>query len=87
MGDFNADCSYFDEEQEREYIWLIGNNEDTTTKSTNCAYDRIAIKNRTMEHYSGSGVFRFDLEYGLNQSQTEEVSDHYPVFATFLTEE
>ena len=86
MGDFNADCSYFDEEQERKYIWLIENNEDTTTKSTNCTYDRIAIKNQTMDEYAGSGVFRFDEKYGLNQSQTEEISDHYPVFATFLTD-
>ncbi len=28
-------------------------------------------------------MFRFDLEYGLNVSETTAVSDHYPVYAEF----
>jgi hypothetical protein len=28
-------------------------------------------------------VFRFDLEYELNVSETTAVSDHYPVYAEF----
>ncbi|MBN1169638.1 endonuclease/exonuclease/phosphatase family protein [Candidatus Micrarchaeota archaeon] len=85
MGDFNADCSYFDEMQDRPYQWLIGNDEDTTTKSTNCTYDRIVITKETDEYNGVSGVFRFDLEYGLDQKQAEAVSDHYPVYAGFFT--
>lgn len=47
MGDFNADCRYFpDAAKERsmlitdEYLWWIGDDEDTTVTNTNCAYDR-----------------------------------------------
>ncbi len=28
-------------------------------------------------------MFRFDVEYGLNVSETTAVSDHYPVYAEF----
>jgi len=31
-----------------------------------------------------SGVFRFDLEYGLDEDMTINVSDHYPVFVDFM---
>ena len=47
MGDFNADCSYVGKKASKElvlrdpmYTWLIGDDLDTTTKSTDCAYDR-----------------------------------------------
>ena len=48
MGDLNADCSYANQ-AEREalslrtdsrFTWLIGDDCDTTTSSTDCAYDR-----------------------------------------------
>lgn len=34
-----------------------------------------------------SGVLRYDLEYGLSEEITIDVSDHYPVFATFSINE
>ncbi len=84
MGDLNADCSYFDEGNSslKKYDWLIGDNLDTTVKSTNCTYDRIiSTGNFTVIE---SGVFRFDDEYEINQSLAEGVSDHYPVYAIIL---
>ncbi len=93
MGDFNADCSYFDEDdassplRSGEYSWLIGNDLDTTTKSTDCTYDRIVVLGDYQKYYTGdAGVIRFDELYDLDQDLTEDVSDHYPVYAKFYTE-
>ncbi len=91
LGDMNADCSYLrpvDNISLRDtaFTWLIPDGTDTTTKSTNCTYDRIIITEPTREDFTGKwGVFRFDQEYGLNQTQTEAVSDHYPAYAVFST--
>lgn len=91
LGDMNADCDYLKEDdnislRNEEFIWLIGEGADTTVKATDCAYDRIIITNQTIGEYSGfSGIFLFDDEFGLNQSMAEAVSDHYPVWATFIT--
>jgi endonuclease/exonuclease/phosphatase family metal-dependent hydrolase len=48
MGDLNADCSSFQENgqsplRSADYYWIINNSVDTTTKSTDCTYDRIII--------------------------------------------
>jgi endonuclease/exonuclease/phosphatase family metal-dependent hydrolase len=89
LGDLNADCNYYDEERIQTdipvgYILLIENDEDTTTKSTDCTYDRIIVSPGAQSDLGlDNGVFRFDLEYGLGQEQTEAVSDHYPVYAEF----
>ena len=90
MGDFNADGSYFNESgpsalKSDEYIWLIGNDVVTTTKTQN-TYDRIVIT-KSLEPYftNNSGVFNYTAEYGLNQTQTTAVSDHYPIYAEFWT--
>ena len=89
MGDLNADCSYFDEDSNStmsgsDYFWCINNSVDTTTKTTNCTYDRIIITNPAISDFSGnSGVFRFDIEYGLTVNETIAASDHYPVYAEF----
>ncbi|MBN1433058.1 MAG: lamin tail domain-containing protein [Methanomicrobiaceae archaeon] len=91
MGDFNADCTYFNEEgpsplRSGEYNWLIGNELDTTTKSTICTYDRIVVAGDYQKYYSGeSGAIHFDEIYGTDQEMTEDVSDHYPVYAKFYT--
>jgi deoxyribonuclease-1-like protein len=50
MGDLNADCTYFKENNQSplrssDYYWVINNSVDTTTKSTDCTYDRIIITN------------------------------------------
>ena len=89
MGDLNADGSYFNEDSvstmnSSDYYWCINNSLDTTTKSTNYTYDRIIITNQTVPDFCGeSGVFRYDLEYGLTVNETIAVSDHYPVYAEF----
>ncbi len=89
MGDLNADCSYFNENSQSplktsDYYWVINNSVDTTTKSTDCTYDRIIITTPAKTDFTGdSGVFRFDTAYNLNYNSTIAVSDHYPVYATF----
>jgi deoxyribonuclease-1-like protein len=89
MGDLNADCTYFKENIQSplrncDYYWIINNSVDTTTKSTDCTYDRIIITNPVITDYTGnSGVFRFDAEYNLNYNSTIAISDHYPVYASF----
>jgi hypothetical protein len=67
-----------------EYYWCINNSVDTTTKSTDCTYDRIIITSPAVPDFTGNAdVFRFDTEYALNVSETTDVSDHYPVYAEF----
>ncbi len=89
MGDLNADCGSFDEDgssqlKSSDYLWVINNSIDTTTKATNCTYDRIIITTPMKTDYTGnSGVFRFDSAYNLNNDSTIAVSDHYPVYAEF----
>lgn len=89
MGDLNADCSYFKEDSQSplksmNYFWVINNSVDTTTKSTDCTYDRIIITTSTKEDFTGdSGVFRFDTAYNLMPEKAAAVSDHYPVYTTF----
>jgi deoxyribonuclease-1-like protein len=89
MGDLNADCNYFNENSQSplrssDYYWVINNSVDTTTKSTDCTYDRVISTSPAQMDYTGdSGVFRFDTAYNLNYDSTIAVSDHYPVFASF----
>jgi len=88
MGDFNADGSYFNEKGDSalksdDYIWLIGNEVVTTTKTQN-TYDRIVITKSLAPYFTNnSGVFNYSAEYGLNETETYAVSDHYPVYADF----
>ena len=93
LGDFNADGSYFDEDsmdnplKAPEYIWVVGNDWDTMTK-TDWTYDRMVMTDYTYsrEYISDSvQVYYYDTIYGLNQTLTEFVSDHYPIYAEFST--
>lgn len=93
LGDFNADGSYFNEDsssnplRDSEYIWVTGNHMDTMTK-TDWTYDRMVMTDNTFssEYIDGSStVFYFDAVYDLNQTFTEAVSDHYPIYALFST--
>lgn len=89
MGDLNTDCGYFNENSQSpirsaDYYWVIDNTVDTTTKSTECTYDRIIISNPARTDFTGeAGVFRFDTAYNLTYDSTIAVSDHYPVYAGF----
>jgi hypothetical protein len=93
LGDFNADGSYFDEDsvsnplRGSEYIWVIGNDVDTMTK-TDWTYDRMVMTDYTYsgEYIADSAmIYRFNSVYGLNQTFTEAVSDHYPIYGEFST--
>ena len=93
LGDFNADGSYFDEDSEdnplrdSEYIWVVSNDVDTMTK-TDWTYDRMVMTDYTYssEYIQDSiEVYYYDVVYGLNQTLTESVSDHYPIYAEFST--
>ncbi len=92
LGDLNADCNYFDENsgsplRSSDYHWLINNSVDTTTKSTDCTYDRIIISTPAITDFTGnSGVFRFDQVYNLSYDMTISISDHYPVYAEFWSD-
>lgn len=92
VGDYNADCTYMSAGElavspfrAEGFVWVVGDDADTTVKSTECAYDRIVLTDAS--DYAGEwGVFNYTAEYGLNQTFSESVSDHYPVWAVFRTD-
>ena len=51
LGDLNADCSYLSQTRynmldlvlNTSFTWWIGNNIDTTTGASDCAYDRLGM--------------------------------------------
>jgi len=93
LGDMNADGSYFDEDNLAAifplWIQLIGNDEDTTVAASDNTYDRMMTRDTTanVEYTGESGVFRWDAEYGITDSNfIKKVSDHYPVYAEFRTD-
>lgn len=91
MGDFNAGCSYVPKKAwssirlrtDSQFVWLIGDEEDTTVRSsTDCAYDRIVLRGREIVNSvvpKSSSVFDFQKAYGLTEEEALEVSDHFPV--------
>ena len=92
LGDLNADCTYFDEDQQialrdpGEYNWLITNEMDTNVAGSSCAYDRIIITDSMNAKFTGdAGVVRFDEIYELD-CEPKKVSDHYPVYGVFRVE-
>ena len=95
MGDFNADGSYFDENnntnpfKSTKHHWVIINDMDTMTK-TDWTYDRMIMMDATLHHEyisNSAAVFYFDKEYTLNDKKLVwNVSDHYPIYAKFRTD-
>lgn len=95
MGDFNADGSYFNENNNTnpfkaaKYSWVISNGMDTMVK-TNWTYDRIVMTNATLsrEYIPNSAkVFYYDQAYGITDNDfVADISDHYPVYAEFRTD-
>ncbi len=91
LGDLNADCKYFDEDDQSspmrspEFMWLITNDMDTNLVKSSCTYDRIVITSMstTEDYASKSGVFRFDSVFRLTDTTAKKVSDHYPVYGVF----
>ncbi len=91
LGDFNADGSYYNENDatqplmDSKYHWTVSNEMDTMTK-TDWTYDRIVMLDSTYSSeyiMDSTAVYYFNEFHGLNQSFTEEVSDHFPIFAEF----
>jgi len=92
LGDFNADGSYFNENidsgiRSQDYFWVINDSIDTTVAKSDNTYDRIVFLTQpTSKDYAEMfGVFRFDSAYVLTPEFTKKVSDHYPVYAVFNT--
>lgn len=77
LGDLNADCTYYNPENEslfRGWNWVIKDGADTTVSSTNCAYDRIFVANE---------LFLRMNSWGIDTSVTKEQSDHYIIWSSF----
>ena len=91
MGDLNADCRYLSLERQTEVellntlnlIQQIGSEDDTTTTSTHCAYDRLMVDSAIDGSKIEAGVFAFDQVLSLTSELTRQVSDHFPVWIQF----
>lgn len=89
LGDFNADCNYFDEshkvETEREgFVWITADSE-VTNLAGGCTYDRIIISDSLKSDFGGSsGVSPIDPKHFFSDGY--QVSDHFPIFAELFTE-
>ena len=97
FGDFNADCRYLNQserEQDRllnhqELHSYISDDVDTTTSATECAYDRLLSTFDPIDEsaslgedgISEAGIFAYDELFGYDLELTQEISDHYPVWA------
>ncbi|XP_023216031.1 deoxyribonuclease gamma-like isoform X3 [Centruroides sculpturatus] len=90
MGDMNAGCSSVRVRDwknirlrtRRDFIWLIGQNVDTTTNANTCPYDRIVIAGEKIESAiipNSAGIFNFQNAYKLTLEEARDVSDHWPV--------
>ncbi len=86
LGDYNADCSYFDEDEmtvplrDNQYYWVIGNDLDTNLATSDCTYDRIVTINIDQSEIDSSGVYLFDEVHNLTSDEAKDISDHYPVW-------
>lgn len=94
MGDFNSDCTYL---SDPEWTGLSFNNDSfftpwfdkagdsTVAPTTVCQYDQMVTTGRmtTVAVPGSNKIFNFLLNYGLTQSDAEDVSDHYPVEMQF----
>ena len=91
IGDLNADCSYLSDADFNDllfslYTWLIPRTADTTTTSTNCAYDNIIVDSGLENLTKDAGVFDFQEAFNLSNDLTLDISDHYPVEFTLELE-
>lgn len=88
MGDMEADCDYFSKSDKEKsplrtdlrFSWLVPDEADTTTKSTDCAYDRVVVAGEKMRaNATQAQVVDFQHQLNLSQMDTERVSDHFPI--------
>ena len=85
LGDFNASCDFASPSDfvgspiRDDYIWIIPDGADTNVSATReCAYDRIVITEDADEDYADN----FGVDTSLSSNA---VSDHFPVWAEFHT--
>ena len=67
IGDLNADCRYYDAEEEKEFDswhWMILDYVDTTMSNSDCAYDRILLNDDMRKE------FVIAREYGIEKGIT-----------------
>ncbi|KAI1900003.1 hypothetical protein AGOR_G00067740 [Albula goreensis] len=91
LGDFNADGAYVSNRKmkgirirsDKNFHWLIGDDEDTTTNTGNeHTYDRIVVYGDDMVEAvvpNSAKPFNFQEVFGLTMEVALSVSDHYPV--------
>ena len=69
---------------EDKFKWWVDDDADTTTSSTDCAYDRIVTVGSFFEgaiQQKDVSVFDFQSWLSLSEQEMKDVSDHYPVEA------
>lgn len=84
MGDMNADCDYYNDQQGFQYFdedahELIPAGTDTTVAPPVCTYDRALAFGDLVSRASGGGAFDFREAYNLRSEIAREISDHYPI--------
>jgi len=88
MGDFNAGCNYVKSYDnialatDKRFYWMIGNRADSTTKDTDCPYDRIVLAGSQLLNVvvmNSPRVYDFATAYGLTEDEAKIISDHFPV--------
>jgi deoxyribonuclease-1-like protein len=77
IGDLNADCSYFDRDDESVFVdwfWVVGDDVDTTVASSSCAYDRLVLN---------GDAFGSFVDFGVMDDVVVRQSDHFLVWGLF----
>ncbi len=81
IGDLNADGAYYNNSKNTEFDswnWLIKDEEDTTTKSTSYAYDRIIVN---------LDLSRECITNSIDRRITPDLSDHYLIWVRIFPNE
>jgi len=79
IGDLNADCAYYHTPPAdfSSWNWAVPDSEDTTVKTSTCAYDRIILNKGAENNY---------LSYGIMRNVSSEQSDHYLIYSVYRTD-
>jgi len=87
LGDFNeGESKYAELAQLPNMAWAISGT--TTNTARTKAYDNLFFESdKTTEFLGTSGVFDFQKEYNLSDAQALKVSDHFPVWGMFSSQE
>jgi len=78
LGDFNADCYYYDHEDNNNFAnwhWIIKDHENTMVSNNGCADDRIILNDNLLSKLDAYGIYEDKID--------KNVSDHYLIWAEF----